>query len=52
MSKTIIGLIIIVMGQFVPAEELSVVMEAIGIVLAWYGRIVAVDNVNWLGLKK
>ena len=37
-SLTIVGLITLVASQFVPAEELQTVMEAFGIILAWYGR--------------
>ena len=37
-SLTIVGLITLVASQFVPAEELQTVMQAVGIILAWYGR--------------
>lgn len=38
MSLTITGLIVAICSQFVPAEEVQVVMEAVGIIIAWYGR--------------
>ena len=52
MSKTIIGLITIIAAQFIPVEEIETVIEAIGIIVAWYGRIAASGQVTWLGLKK
>lgn len=52
MSKTILGLITIIAAQFVPIEELEQVMTAIGIVISWYGRIVASGDISFFGLKK
>ena len=52
MSKTILGLITIIAAQFVPVEELETVIEAIGIIVAWYGRFTAVDSINIFGIKK
>ena len=52
MSKTIIGLLTVVLSQFVPVEELEVVLQALGILLAWYGRVQAVENITWYGMKK
>ena len=38
MSKTIAGLVTILLSQFVPAEEVETVMLAVGIILSWYAR--------------
>lgn len=38
MSKTIAGLIIAILSQFVPAEEVQTVVLAIGITLTWWTR--------------
>jgi hypothetical protein len=51
MSKTIIGLITVVLAQFVPAEEVSIVMEAVGIMLAWYARY-TIGDITLLGKRK
>lgn len=51
MSKTIIGLLTLIFSQFVPVEELQVVLEAIGIILAWYGRY-KVGDISLMGLRK
>lgn len=51
MSQTIIGLLMIVVSQFVPIEEVEVVMEAVGIILSWYGRI-RLGDLNIFGLRK
>ena len=51
MSKTIGGLILIIGAQFAPVEEIETILTAIGILISWYGRVKAVDNVSWLGLK-
>jgi len=51
MSKTILGLITIVLAQFVPVEELNTVLEAVGILLAWYGRY-QLGDISPLGLRK
>ena len=37
-SLTIVGLITLIASQFVPVEELETVMQAVGIIIAWYGR--------------
>lgn len=52
MSKTITGLLLIIAAQFLPMEEVELVLEAIGVIVAWYGRYVAVDKINLLGIKK
>lgn len=51
MSKTIIGLITVVLAQFVPVEELNTVLEALGILIIWYGRY-AVGDISIFGTKK
>ena len=51
MSITITGLIIIVLSQFVPAEEVETVMEAVGILMSWYGRDRLAD-VDLCGFRK
>lgn len=51
MSITITGLIIIVLSQFVPAEEVETVMEAVGILMSWYGRVRLAD-VDLFGFRK
>ena len=49
-SLTITGLIILIASQFVPAEEIETVMEAVGIIVAWYGRFRA-GGIDILGRK-
>lgn len=51
MSLTITGLIVLIVSQFVPAEEVQTVIEAIGIIIAWYGRIRLAD-ITWFGSRK
>ena len=51
MSLTISGLIIIILSQFVPTEEVETVMEAVGIIVSWYGRIRLAD-VDLFGFRK
>jgi hypothetical protein len=51
MSVTISGLILLIGSQFVPAEEVQHVLEAIGIIMSWYGRIRA-GGLHWTGLRK
>ena len=51
MSKTIIGLITILLAQFVPVEELNLVLEAIGVLIAWYGRY-SIGDISLLGTRK
>lgn len=51
MSKTIIGLVTVVLAQFVPVEELYTVLEAVGILLAWYGRY-QLGDISLLGVRK
>ena len=51
MSKTIIGLLTVLLSQFVPVQELQTVLEAIGIIIAWYGRY-AVGDISVLGIRK
>lgn len=60
MSKTIISLVIIIagfvgLGDVFLEEEVATVVNAVlqivGILGAWYGRIVASGRVDWLGRK-
>ena len=51
MSLTIIGLITLILSQFVPMEEVQTVMEALGILMSWWGRI-RLGDINPLGLRK
>lgn len=51
MSTTIIGLVVLVLSQFVPVEEVEKVMEAVGIIIAWYGRVRLGDISLW-GVRK
>ena len=51
MSLTITGLIILIISQFVPAEEVETVMEAIGIIISWYGRY-RLGDISLFGSKK
>ena len=49
-SLTISGLVVLVLSQFVPAEEAETVLEAVGILVAWYGRF-RVGDISWYGKK-
>lgn len=51
MSKTIASLITLVLSQFVPVEEIEVVIEAAVIVYLWYLRYKAGD-ISLMGLRK
>ena len=51
MSKTIIGIVTLLLAQFVPTEEVSIVMEAVGIIITWYGRF-ALGDITWWGKRK
>ena len=51
MSSTIIGLLTLIGSQFVPVEELQKVLEAIGIIIAWYGRY-RLGDISLMGLRK
>jgi len=51
MSATIIGLLTLIGAQFVPVEEIEKVIEAIGILLAWYGRY-RIGDITILGIRK
>lgn len=51
MSLTIIGILTLILSQFVPVEEVEVVMEAVGVLLTWYGRYRLAD-INWFGKRK
>lgn len=51
MSKTIAGLVTALLSQFVPAEEVEVVMLALGIILAWYARYERGD-ITLFGIRK
>lgn len=50
-SMTISGIVMLLAAQFVPVDELEVVMEAVGIILAWYGRY-RVGDITLLGIRK
>lgn len=50
-SVTITGLIILILSEFVPVEELEAVMKAAGILVTWYGRYRIGDMLPW-GVKK
>lgn len=61
MSKTIIALIVLVAGMlglgdiFLESEVATVVnalLQIVGVVGAWYGRVVASGRVSWLGMKE
>lgn len=61
MSKTIVGLIVVVAGLtgfsniFLESEVATVVnntVQVVGIVLAWYGRVTATRDINVLGFRK
>lgn len=51
MSLTILSLLPIVLAEFVPAEELAVVLQAVGILGVWYGRYRIGDILPW-GTRK
>jgi hypothetical protein len=51
MSKTIASLITLILSQFVPVEELQVVIEAVAILVIWYSRYQAGD-ISLMGLRK
>lgn len=51
MSKTIIGLVVAILAQFIPAEELQIVAEAVGILFAWYGRY-QLGDISLFGTRK
>ncbi len=51
MSLTISGLIVVILSQFFPAEEVQTVLTAVGIIISWYGRYRA-GGVNLFGLRK
>jgi hypothetical protein len=51
MSLTITGLIIAVLSQFIPAEEAQTIVEALGIIVAFYGRV-RLGDLTWFGLRK
>ena len=52
MSKTISGLILIALSQFFAPEEVETVLTAIGIMISWYGRVVASGDISIFGLKQ
>jgi len=51
MSVTISGLILLIGAQFVPAEELQKVLEAVGIIISWVGRY-RLGDISLMGLRK
>jgi hypothetical protein len=50
MSLTITGLILLIASQFVPAEEVQLVLEAVGVIVAWYGRW-RLGDISVVGLR-
>lgn len=50
-SMTVVGLLVVILAQFIPIEEAQVVGEAIGILLAWYGRV-RIGDISLLGVRK
>lgn len=51
MSKTILSLITLIASQFVPMEELQIVLEALSILVIWYSRFSAGD-ISIFGVRK
>lgn len=51
MSVTIIGLLIAVLSQFIPAEEAQTIATAIGLLISYWGRL-RVGDITWLGTRK
>lgn len=51
MSLTITGLIIAVLSQFIPVEEAQTIVEAIGIIVAFVGRV-RIGDLTWYGIRK
>lgn len=50
-SLTMTGLMAVIFAEFVPQAELEVVIQAIGILVAWYGRYRMGDLKPW-GIRK
>jgi hypothetical protein len=50
MSLTITGLVVLIASQFVPAEEVQLVLEAVGVIVAWYGRW-RLGDISVVGLR-
>jgi len=51
MSKTIASLITLILSQFVPVEEIELVIEAVIVVYLWYLRYKAGD-ISLFGVRK
>ena len=51
MSLTISGLIIVILSQFIPAEEAQTIATAIGLLFSYWGRI-RVGDLTWYGARK
>jgi len=51
MSLTIAGLIVTLASQFIPADEVQTVMEAAGILVAWWGRY-RIGDIFLFGTRK
>ena len=51
MSKTIAGVITVLLAQFMTVEEINTIMNAVGIVLAYYGRY-SLGDITWYGARK
>ena len=50
-SLTITGLLVVVLAEFLPVEEVEVVGQAIGIIIAWFGRY-RVGDIALTGKRK
>lgn len=51
MSKTISSLIVLILSQFVPVEEVQLVVEALTVLYLWYLRYQAGD-ISLMGTRK
>ena len=51
MSLTITGLIIAVLSQFIPVEEAQTIATALGLIIAYAGRI-RIGDITWFGTRK
>ena len=50
-SLAISGLIVIILGEFFPIEEVQLLIQAVGILMSWIGRI-RIGDVTLLGTRK
>ncbi len=51
MSKTIAGIVTVLLAQFMTVEEVNTILTAIGIVLSYYGRY-SIGDITWYGTRK